>query len=67
MNYRIIERAGETGANELDNFIIESRGYDSVIRRMKSWVCLLYNLYNTHDFILHMTSGHTKNELMGVV
>ena len=41
-----------------------SRGYDSVIRRMQSWVCLLYNLHNTHEFILHMTPGHTKNELM---
>ena len=42
-------------------------GYDSVIRRMQSWVCLLYNLYSTHEFILHMTPGHTKNELMVVV
>ena len=45
----------------------KSRGYDSVIRRMQSWVCLLYNLYNTNEFILHMTPGHTKNELIGVV
>ena len=37
-----------------------SRGYDSVIRRMQSWVCLLYNLYNTNEFILHMAPGHTK-------
>ena len=44
-----------------------ARGYDSAIRRMQSWVCLLYNLYNTHGFILHITPGHTKNELMGVV
>ena len=44
-----------------------TRGYDSVIRRMQSLVCLLYNLYNTHEFILHMTQGHTKNEFMGVV
>ena len=44
-----------------------SRGYDSVIRRMQSLVCLLYNLYNTHEFILHMTWCHAKNELVGVV
>ena len=43
-----------------------ARGYDSVIRRMQSWVCLLYNLYNAHEFI-HMTPGHTTNELTGVV
>ena len=40
-----------------NSFIVDSRGYDSVIRRMQSWVCLLYNLYNTHEFILHMTPG----------
>ena len=44
-----------------------SRGYDSVIRRMQSWACLLYNLYNTHEFILSMTWCHVKNELVGVV
>ena len=44
-----------------------SRGYDSVIRRMLSWVCLLYNLYNTNEFILRMTWCHVKNELIGVV
>ena len=44
-----------------------TRGYDSVIRRMQSWVCLLYNLYNTNKFILHVTPGHKKNELIGVV
>ena len=47
--------------------IMFPRGYDSVMRRMQSWVCLLYNLYNTHEFILCMTWCHTKNELVGVV
>ena len=42
-------------------------GYDSVIRRMQSWVCLLYSLYNTHEFILRITWCHVKNELVGVV
>ena len=38
-------------------FIYLSRGYDSVIQRMQSWVCLLYNLYHTHEFILRMTQS----------
>ena len=33
------------------------RGYDSVIRIMQSWVCLIYNLYKTHgcciDYIVN--------------
>ena len=28
---------------------------------------LLYNLYNTHEFILRLTWCHVKNELVGVV
>ena len=46
---------------------LNARGYDSVIRRMQSWVFLLYNLYNTHEFILRMTWCHVKNELVGAV
>ena len=33
---------------------------------MQLWVCLLYNLYNTHEFILRMTWCHVKNELAGL-
>ena len=38
-----------------------TRGYDSVIRRMQSWMFLLYNLYNTHEFILHMTESYPRD------